>query len=89
MATTNGKDVLDQLLDPVTRCLTPEAAESLLQLHAPVQAQARIEALADKCTAGTLTPDEEAEYDSYLSAGNLIAVLQAKARTLLARSSSG
>lgn len=87
MPTTNGQKVLDQLLDPVTRCLTPDAAKSLLQLRAPVQAQARIEALADKCTAGTLTSDEEAEYDSYVWAANLIAVLQAKARALLAQSS--
>ncbi len=87
MPTTNGQKVLDQLLDPVTRCLTPDAAKSLLQLRAPATAQARIEALADKCTAGTLTSDEEAEYDSYLWAGNLIAVLQAKARALLAQTS--
>ena len=85
MATTNGKHVLDQLLDPVTRCLTPEAARSLLDLRAPAAAQARIEELADRCTAGVLTPDEASEYDSYLAAGNLIAVLQAKARALLAK----
>jgi hypothetical protein len=84
VTTTNGKHVLDQLLDPVTQCLTPDAARSLLNLRAPAEAQARIEELADKCTAGTLTPDEEAEYDSYLWSGNLIAVLQAKARALLA-----
>lgn len=87
MPTTNGQTVLDQLLDPVTRCLTPEAARSLLQLRAPAPAQARIEALADKCTAGTLTPEEEAEYDAYVWAANLIAVLQAKASALLAHSS--
>jgi len=87
MPPTNGKHVLDQLLDPVTRCLTPKAARSLLKLRAPASAQARIEQLADKCTAGTLTPDEATEYDSYLWAANLIAVLQAKARALLAPSS--
>ena len=83
MPTTNGKQVLDQLLDPVTRCLTPEAAKSLLQLRAPAPAQARIEELADKCTAGTLTSDEASEYDSYLWSANLIAVLQARSRALL------
>jgi hypothetical protein len=83
--TTNGSHVLDQLLDPVTRCLTPEAAQSLLNLRAPAAAQKRIEELADKSSAGTLSADEAAEYDSYLSAGNLIALLQAKARALLAK----
>ena len=85
MATPNDKLVLDQLLDPVTRCLTPEAARSLLDLRAPTAAQTRIEELADKCTTGTLTAEEASEYDSYLSAGSLIAVLQAKARALLAK----
>jgi hypothetical protein len=87
MPTTNGQQVLDQLLDPVTRCLTPDVAQSLLQLRAPMPVQARIEALADKCTAGTLTSEEEAEYDTYVWAASLIAVLQAKARALLAQHS--
>lgn len=85
MATTNDKLVLDQLLDPVTRCLTPEAARSLLDLRAPAAAQSRMEALAAKCSAGALTTEEASEYDSYISAGNIIAVLQAKARALLAK----
>jgi hypothetical protein len=85
MPTTNGLHVLDQLLDPVTRCLTPEAARSLLNLRAPAAAQARIEELADKSSAGTLTAEEASEYDSYLAAGNLIAILQAKARALLVK----
>ena len=84
MPTMNGPHVLDQLLDPVTRCFTPDVARSLLSLRAPAQAQARIEELADKCTAGKLTAEEEAEYDAYVWAGNLIAILQAKARALLA-----
>lgn len=88
MTIANGRDVLDQLLDPVTRCLTPEAAQSLLNLRAPDAAQKRIEELAAKSTAGTLTPDEMSEYDSYISAGNLIALLQAKARALLGKSSA-
>ena len=89
MPTTNGLHVLDELLDPVTRCLTPDAARSLLALRAPATAQARIEELAGKCTAGILSADEASEYDTYLSASNLIAVLQAKARALLAKSSPG
>jgi hypothetical protein len=85
MARTNDTHVLDQLLDPVGRCLTPDVARSLLALRAPPQAQARIEELAGKCTEGRLTTEEESEYDAYVWAGNLIAILQAKARTLLAR----
>jgi hypothetical protein len=84
METANGNHVFEQLLEPVGRCLTPDVARSLLKLRAPLAAQARVEALADKCTAGALTPEEESEYDAYVWAGNLIAILQAKARALLA-----
>jgi hypothetical protein len=84
MQTANGTHVFEQLLDPVGRCLTPDVARSLLKLRAPAAAQARIEALADKCTSGALTPEEESEYDAYVWAGNLIAILQTRARALLA-----
>ena len=84
MPTTNGKEVLGQLLEPVSRCLTPGVAKSLLELRAPPQVQARVEELAGKCTEGRLSPEEESEYDAYIWAGNLIAILQAKARALLA-----
>jgi len=32
-----------------------------------------------------LTPEEKAEYDAFVSANNVIAILQAKARAVLAR----
>ena len=83
MRTTNGIHAFEQLLDPLGQCLTPDVARSLLAMRAPAAAQVRIEALADKCSTGTLSPEEESEYDAYIWAGNLIAILQAKARALL------
>ena len=76
--------VLDRLLDPLGRCLTPEVARRLVQLRADPEAQARIDELADKCNDGRLSPEERAEYETYVWAGNFIAILQAKARALLA-----
>jgi hypothetical protein len=74
---------LDRLLDPVGRCLTPEAAKALVDLRADSQFQARLDELADKNTAGLLTPDERAEYDLYLSAMSVVTVLQSMARMRL------
>ena len=84
MPTTNGQEVLGQLPEPVSRCLTPGVAESLLELRAPPDVQGRVEELADKCTEGRLSLEEESEYDASIWAGNLIAILQAQASTLLA-----
>jgi hypothetical protein len=42
---------------------------------------------AEKSAAGTLTDAERSEYESLVSAGTFIAVLQSKARKLLQNSS--
>ena len=59
-------------------------AETLLRLRSDMEMQGRIEDLADKCTEGRLTPDERDEYEALIRVGNFLAILQAKARRLLA-----
>jgi hypothetical protein len=81
--TTQNIHVLDRLLDPVREVLTPEVAEGLANLRASAADQARLEYLAEKNTAGQLTPDEQGEYRSFVEVGNLIAVLQTKARAVV------
>ncbi|HWG43074.1 MAG TPA: hypothetical protein VN688_09830 [Gemmataceae bacterium] len=75
--------VLERLLDPVSRCLSRRAARELADLRADEEAQARVRELAEKCNEGTLSTDERAEYESYVMAANVVAILQAKARTRL------
>ncbi len=84
MATT---EYLDRMLDPFTDCLTPDAARRVAAWRLDPQTEARIDALADKCTEGELTPEERDEYETYVRAGTLLSILQAKARGLLARGS--
>jgi hypothetical protein len=45
--------------------------------------QERLDILADKGTEGQLSPEEREEYETYVRAIHLIAILQAKARKLL------
>ncbi len=80
----NGQ-VLGRLLAPVSSSLNEEAARKLIGLKADRKTQARVAALADKCNEGRLTSGERGEYEMYVLAGELIAILQAKARLLLAR----
>ena len=77
--------VLERLLDPVSRSLNVEAARKLVGLKADAKTQARIDELARKCNEDELTPAERSEYERYVTAGNLIAILQAKARLLLTK----
>ncbi len=80
MSTTIELHTLDRLLDPVRDCLTPDVAARLAGLRADETVQAKLDAFAERNAEGTITADERAEYESLVSAGNLIAVLQAKAR---------
>ncbi len=82
--TANGH-VLERILEPVSSSLNDEAARKLIGLKADAKAQARVAELARKCNEGQLTAEERDEYETYVMAGEFIAILQAKARILLAR----
>ena len=87
-STMSPTEVLERLFEPVGDCLTPEVAGRLVNLRAGDEIQNRLDELAVKSSAGSLTPAEHAEYESYVRGMNFIAVLQAKARRLLAGQSS-
>ena len=74
---------LAKILDPVAQCFTPEVAKRVAELRADPAVQARIDALATKCNEGIITPEEMAEYDAYIQAMDVVAVLQKQARTLI------
>jgi len=78
---------LDRLLEPFADCLTPEVAAKVADLRADDATQARIDYLADRANEGLLTDEERDEYVGYLHAIDVIAVLQAKARSQLRRQS--
>ncbi len=77
--------VLDRLLDPVGRILTPEVARKLVKLRFDAKAQARSDTLARKCNEGKLTDAERREYETCICTIDFIAILQAKTRALLKR----
>jgi hypothetical protein len=76
---------LDKLLDPVAGCFTREVAQRIIDLKLDPAVQARLDQLAAKANAGTLTDDEVREYEEYVEGIDLMGVLKAKARMVLAR----
>jgi hypothetical protein len=80
MATVNS---LDRMLDPVTACFTPQVAQKIVDLRLDADLISRIEELAEKANQGTLSTDEDDEYKDYVEGGDMIALLQAKARRFL------
>lgn len=62
------------------RLLTAEQLRQLQSLPPDAELQPRVEELASRCREGDLTLEERAEYEGYVRANNLLAVLQGMAR---------
>jgi hypothetical protein len=75
--------LLGRILEPVSESLNVAAARKLIGLKADAKVQTRVAKLARKCNDGSLTPEERTEYETYVMAGEFVAVLQAKARLVL------
>jgi hypothetical protein len=84
MKTTNADAELHRLVGPLGDCLTAESARPVLAMKEDRKLQARVDYLADRCNDGLLTPEEHAEYNSYVKFGTFVAILKSKARQLLA-----
>ena len=80
---TRNYQILDQFLNPIRDILTPEVAQAIADLRAAPATQELIEDLAHRHHEGQLGPEELAEYEALVSGANLVAVLQAKARSVL------
>jgi len=80
--------VLDRLMEPVGRSITPDLARELVALRADPVLQAQLDDLAEKCNEGTLSPEERADYEGIVGAVHLIGILQRKARSILADAGS-
>ena len=80
---------LDQFFfDPVNGCLTPQVAQRIMDWRPSEELRRRIEELGRKADEGTLTAVEDDEYREYIDEGDVIALLQAKARRALGNSSN-
>ena len=85
MQNGHGSAVLDEMLEPVSRCFGLETARALVGFQVDEKIQSRVDELAEKCDAGRLTAEERAEYEACIQASTLIGILQAKARRALAQ----
>lgn len=74
---------LDQFLDPKNGWFTPEAARQIVAWRPDDAIRARIQELGNKANSDELTPGEDAEYEQLIDEGDMIALLQLKARAVL------
>jgi hypothetical protein len=83
MVTASPKSVLDEILDPLADCFTPEVARRIMAISLDPQKQARIDELAAKANEGQLSTEERADYEAYIEALDLLGIVKAKARLAL------
>ena len=81
---TLDANAFDRGTDPILQFFTVEQARDIVQYTGDLELQRVIEELAAKANEGQLTPEERAEYEGYIRANKFVAILQAKARKLLA-----
>jgi hypothetical protein len=78
--------ILARLIQIGEEELPQSAAEYLLSIRFGEGDTARMNELSELARQGKLTKDEQAELDSYVHVGNLLAVIQSKGRRALKRS---
>lgn len=85
MATSPNTEatILARLIQAQPEELPPGAVEYLLAIRFGERDTARMNELSDLAQRGELRAAEQAELDSYLHVGNLIATMQSRARRAL------
>ena len=76
--------IIENVLDPLTECLTVQAAEKIMAFRADAETQGRVDELAAKSGEGILNEDDRAEYHDLVEAFDLVAIVKSRARSVLA-----
>ena len=82
-AETSEMEILRRIVDPKQPFLSAEAARALLRLDFNADDRTRMNQLAAKNRGGKLSPAEEQELNSYIRVGQMLGILQSKARRSL------
>ena len=76
-------DIWARIIDPETGNLRRAAAETIIELDFSAVDRERMEELAEKASAGTLTGRERRDAQNYNRVAHVLALLQSKARQSL------
>ena len=71
--------VLDEFLDPLSRCLDADSARRVVALRVQPQIQARIDDLAERANEGLLSDEDRSEYEALINAADFVSILKLKA----------
>ena len=76
----NRSELVDRLLESLSRCFDLSTAKAVTELRQDELVRQRMEQLGAKAGEGLLSLEEEREYDALIEISDVIATLQLKAR---------
>jgi hypothetical protein len=79
--------VLDEFLDPLSRCLDAESARRVVDWRIPPPVQDRMDVLAERANEGLLSDEERSAYEALINAADFVSILKVKARLQLPNAS--
>lgn len=79
--------LLDELLEPLSRCLDEESARRVVALRVAGPVQDRVDDLAARANEGLLSEEDQDEYEALVNAADFISILKLKAKEQLASGS--
>ena len=88
-AAATEADIFSRIFEPEKPNLSADAARSILALDFNDKDRARMNTLSDKARKGTLSRREDSELERYIQVGNLLAIMQSKARRSLRNGRAG
>jgi hypothetical protein len=71
-------DVLNDLLDPLSRCLDAESARRVAEFRVGPVVEEKIRVLAERANEGLLNEDERADYEAIINTADIISILKLK-----------
>lgn len=77
--------ILARVFEPVPGAMTPDAARYFLSVKFPPVDVAQMNWLAEKSRQGDLSEAERRDLENYCHVGDLLGILQSKARTIIQR----
>src|SRR5258708_1743901 len=83
MMTRTRTTIWNRLFDPELNDLSPELARHILNVGFSQADNLRMDRLSSRARKGTLTPAERIEAEEYRRVGDIVALLQSKARQSL------
>ena len=72
--------VLNDLLEPLSRCLDAESARRVAEFRVAPLIQEKISVLGERANEGLLTEVERAHYEAIINAADFISILKLKAQ---------